>query len=177
MLVGTAIVNNVLKGFRCAAHGVRLSLTGNWKGADREKPGCFVCRNYYGVFRMKRYRRPELEKSSSSESSDPDEPLYVPLKERRKELFAKLATSSPASSRISTPEVTKALDSPKPADSPAEKEEERSLFDEHSKARLDSQKKEILHGKRRDFSAWNGNPSYVTHTCIISYDSYMIYII
>ena len=35
---------------------------------------------------MKRYRRPELEKSSSSES-DPDEPLYVPLKERRKAQF------------------------------------------------------------------------------------------
>jgi len=35
---------------------------------------------------MKRYRRPELEKDSSSESSD-NEPLYVPLKERRRGLY------------------------------------------------------------------------------------------
>lgn len=38
---------------------------------------------FLDFYSMKRYRRPELEKSSSSES-DPDEPLYVPLKERRK---------------------------------------------------------------------------------------------
>ena len=138
-------------GFRCAAHFVMLSFTGELGNVDEEKTECFMSGNDYGVLRMKRYRRPELEKSSSSESSDPDEPLYVPLKERRKELFAKLATSSPASSRISTPEVTNALDSPKPTDSSADKEEERSLFDEHSKARLDSQKKEILHGAFRCF--------------------------
>merc|ERR1711935_534578 len=38
----------------------------------------------------KRYRRADLEKASSSEASDPEEELYVPLKERRKMQFTEI---------------------------------------------------------------------------------------
>ena len=38
----------------------------------------------------KRYRRDDLEKKSDSDMSDPDEELYVPLKERRKMQFSEL---------------------------------------------------------------------------------------
>ena len=96
---------------------------------------------------MKRYRRPELEKPSSSESED-NEPLYVPLKERRKEQFSRLK-DSPSHIRVQTPDIANSPDSEKPerSDSPdfepqkPKTDETRSLFDEHSKARLDSQRK------------------------------------
>ena len=38
----------------------------------------------------KRYRRTDLEKESESSASDPEEELYVPLKERRKLQFSEI---------------------------------------------------------------------------------------
>ena len=49
---------------------------------------------------LKRYRREELEKSSSS--SEDDEPLYVPLKERRREMYQKLHAATGAQQKRKT---------------------------------------------------------------------------
>ena len=74
----TAKLFSFIQKFINPEHWRHLQLFQNTK--KKTQKYLFLFLNFYS---MKRYRRPELEKSSSSES-DPDEPLYVPLKERRK---------------------------------------------------------------------------------------------
>jgi len=134
---------------------------------------------------LKRYRREELEKSSSS--SEDDEPLYVPLKERRREMYQKLHAGSGAHSgqkrktskdepkkpeplqKVPEPkkEEKKPVESrvpdwntppraePKPATPPREARpiktpiSQRSLFDEHTAARLEDSKNEMLNNSAK----------------------------
>ena len=48
----------------------------------------------------KRYRRTDLEKESESSGSDPEEELYVPLKERRKLQFTEIEKAAGIKNRF-----------------------------------------------------------------------------
>ena len=48
----------------------------------------------------KRYRRTDLEKESESSGSDPEEELYVPLKERRKLQFSEIEKAAGIKNRF-----------------------------------------------------------------------------
>ena len=93
----------------------------------------------------KRYRRADLEKSSEEEVSDPEEELYVPLKERRKLQFTEIEDLATAGIKADKDERNEDKGSGSDSDEPEKKDEQqRSLFDEHARLRLERQRKEIL---------------------------------
>lgn len=69
--------------------------------------------------------------------SDPDEELYVPLKERRKMQFSELEKTKEEAEQKQKEEASESEDE-------VNEEQKRSLFDEHARIRLEKQRKEIL---------------------------------